>query len=498
MPYCNINGQDVNILLNPKPSKAVEERGLSEGMSANGSIISTSVRQTGIWKGKVEPMPIADAWSLYNILMGRGHLWTFDNDRYCSKGFASIFTRTTTRYNQITGAAISTGTPCYLDGPFGSSYKGIDIWQGASTLVTQGFLSGTYTGGVCAGWSNYNSATLSENTNVSYLCFGTKSQKVIANAANKGISQTFTVANGVAYYAKAKIYIVSGRVKLDCRFGSTHSSQTSTAGVTGWVELVVTRTTDGTSGAFLIYSIDGAAEFYVDACQYELGSFPTPNTDVTRNNESLYLPATFLSATELTIAGWVLITNITKRSTERNVMFRLLMSGDSLGAIVWRHSLSAATWDLVSSKGETAEETKVITIDESFTPNGWHYFVIAVDFKNAIVKGYIDNALRGTITDALLPSALGTKMYIGSSSGSSLFLNTTFADVRLLPFFVTENQLTDLTRPHAPIPKLNVYGDWVNRSSSNPISCTAKVGEIEESWANNQKMGSFDLTLREV
>jgi hypothetical protein len=55
-------------------------------------------------------------------------------------------------------------------------------------------LSATYTSGLCAGWTKVGDPTLSENTNLAFVKYGTKSQKVVVAAIT--VSNAPTVATG--------------------------------------------------------------------------------------------------------------------------------------------------------------------------------------------------------------------------------------------------------------------------------------------------------------
>jgi hypothetical protein len=57
-----------------------------------------------------------------------------------------------------------------------------------------GFLDGTYSSGVAAGWNAHGSSTLTENTSRDYYQHGTSSQKVVADAGTGIISNAITVA----------------------------------------------------------------------------------------------------------------------------------------------------------------------------------------------------------------------------------------------------------------------------------------------------------------
>lgn len=132
--------------------------------------------------------------------------------------------------------------------------------------------SGTYVGGFAPNWSAYSGGVGAENVDTDYILFGTQSQHVTADAADKGINTgTFTILNGLNYTVFAKIYVVSGRVRLDAKFGTNYAPGIiSGAGVTGWVDLKGSKLSNGTSGQIFIYSSGGAAEWYVTGVWYQV------------------------------------------------------------------------------------------------------------------------------------------------------------------------------------------------------------------------------------
>jgi hypothetical protein len=139
-----------------------------------------------------------------------------------------------------------------------------------TNLLVNAFFEGSYVGGLAPNWTKNGTPTVSENANPTYAAYGGKSQHIVASAANQGVVQSVTVLNGQPYAAKLRVYVVSGTVALDVKWGTTWAAANATG--TGWKEVSSTRTTDGTAGQVMVRSVSGAAEFYVDAVMLETGT----------------------------------------------------------------------------------------------------------------------------------------------------------------------------------------------------------------------------------
>lgn len=134
-------------------------------------------------------------------------------------------------------------------------------------------LDGVYTAGLCQDYTKFGTPTVSKNTNVAFIKYGSASQRAQSTADGQGVYQSVRAAIGEYYVVKAYIYIVSGTVRLRIVMGSkvyqlTPIGATSDPVITGWqtFEAKVKSIDDD-----VILSIEqdgsGTAEFYIDAMQ---------------------------------------------------------------------------------------------------------------------------------------------------------------------------------------------------------------------------------------
>lgn len=146
--------------------------------------------------------------------------------------------------------------------------------ESINNLVAAPALNQLYTGGLCEGWTQEGSPTLSENTNTDYLIYGTKSQKIVGAADGDGISQAVTVDPGQAYSMQVSVYVEAGSVRIDCIDGTTiYSNREGTSG-TGWLLIEIEDFwVVGTSVQIkIVQNGAAAATFYVDAVQLTVGA----------------------------------------------------------------------------------------------------------------------------------------------------------------------------------------------------------------------------------
>lgn len=161
-------------------------------------------------------------------------------------------------------------------------------------LVTDPTLSGTYTDGLCAGYTKVGSPTLSENSTATYIQRGTKSQKAICTAYGDGISQAIADAAVGHYYSlKVVMYIAAGG-KVFCQIKDTITypsavtklypcdeeikvpeNELCAGGATaGWWEYTVqTKSPIDTYGTLTVQVLgyDASTTFYVDSIQVTKG-----------------------------------------------------------------------------------------------------------------------------------------------------------------------------------------------------------------------------------
>lgn len=152
---------------------------------------------------------------------------------------------------------------------FVGSYRDESV-AGAINLLETPMLDGTYSSGLCAGWTKNGTPTVSENTSAGYIQYGSKSQRVQGAANNAGVYQVTAVSDGKYYSISAWVYIVSGNVQLEVV--DSGSVWNITKNATGWQRFTITEKVAGTSlGIRLFQDGAGTCEFYLDAVMLSEG-----------------------------------------------------------------------------------------------------------------------------------------------------------------------------------------------------------------------------------
>ncbi|HQG45252.1 MAG TPA: hypothetical protein PLG50_06315 [bacterium] len=152
-------------------------------------------------------------------------------------------------------------------------------------------LSGTYTSGVCQGWTAVGSAVCSENTDNDYLRTGTKSQKVVCSADGDGIKRSVNCGQALvaSFYVWVYVKTIATGAKLKVRLkvgdGATdYFPQNADTGTdeafvetTGWHQIIAEGGVfDATGNHDLeILAVDGAVTFYLDSVMVQCSEYIT-------------------------------------------------------------------------------------------------------------------------------------------------------------------------------------------------------------------------------
>jgi hypothetical protein len=164
-------------------------------------------------------------------------------------------------------------------------------------LIEKAFLDGSYSDGLCEGWTKYGSPTCSENTDRTYIQYGSKSQKIIGVDQYDGIYQNISgLTVGKYYRIRANIYLEGSDPvsKINIYLGTAspvaiYPSAIESDATGKWVSFdwwgqagaETTRITVCQDG-------DQAATFYVDAVQFAECAV-NENQNYTSNCEQLDL-----------------------------------------------------------------------------------------------------------------------------------------------------------------------------------------------------------------
>lgn len=138
----------------------------------------------------------------------------------------------------------------------------------AVNLVAYPAMDGTYSAGLCQGWTKVGTPTVSEETNAAYLQYGTKSQKVIGATALDGISQVVPVVSGRYYFCSAWVYVQTGSVTFQVTDGVSTWKVVKSAG-TGWQQFSIVEKMAASTITVKLESAN--ATFWIDAVQVTEG-----------------------------------------------------------------------------------------------------------------------------------------------------------------------------------------------------------------------------------
>jgi len=150
-------------------------------------------------------------------------------------------------------------------------------------------LSGTYTDGVCQGWTAVEGASCYENTDTDYLRTGTKSQKVVCSADGDGIKRSVNCgqAQVASFYIWVYVESIATGAKLKVRLkvaeGETdYFPQNADTGedeayieTTGWRQIIAEGGVFDTTGNhdLEILAVDGAVTFYLDSVMVQCSEY---------------------------------------------------------------------------------------------------------------------------------------------------------------------------------------------------------------------------------
>ena len=146
-------------------------------------------------------------------------------------------------------------------------------YESISSLITPGFMDGTYTAGLHDGWTKEGSPTTTENTDTQYMRHGDSAQKIVATGANEGIKQTVNLDTSVDFHScSVQLYVESGSVQVEVAGQGTNPgtwvNQDGTSG-TGFIKVDISgMEIEGSTAILTIQSKGGAATFHVDAVSF--------------------------------------------------------------------------------------------------------------------------------------------------------------------------------------------------------------------------------------
>lgn len=146
-------------------------------------------------------------------------------------------------------------------------------FEAIRTLITPGYMDGTYASGLHADWTKTGTPTVAEETSIDYIQHGKASQHVTAASDTHGIYYDVALDSSDYYSCAVNLHVVSGSVLVKITTtGATgaveYKNQGGTSG-TGWLTVTLEGLPiEGATATLTIAATGGAAEFYVDAVSF--------------------------------------------------------------------------------------------------------------------------------------------------------------------------------------------------------------------------------------
>jgi hypothetical protein len=136
-------------------------------------------------------------------------------------------------------------------------------------------------------WASVNAPTTNERSSVQ-VDSGAYSRHVVASAANQGIEgNSWNLTAGKTYVVTAKVYPVSGAVKMTVTGETAFDRTTSGTGSWQLLRAVHTPTANATGRKLQFVSSGGAAEFYVDTVSVTESDLSVTAINQNRGNSAL-------------------------------------------------------------------------------------------------------------------------------------------------------------------------------------------------------------------
>ncbi len=179
---------------------------------------------------------------------------------------------------KLSASSLAGGLDYVQDAALHALYSRVDVYHNPDLEDIENIipaannpdLSGTYTAGLCAGWTKIGTPTVSENTNATFYQRGTKSQKVVATDT-QGVQTTFTASTTARMVAWVNIYVESlaalAKVRVEVTDGTARFLNGDGITTTGAFVAEERRGIEftGSSGTLKVYAEGGNATFYADA-----------------------------------------------------------------------------------------------------------------------------------------------------------------------------------------------------------------------------------------
>lgn len=525
MAFLQINGLTIPVL-RAQAERRVDEIGKRERLYSGEyySSIRAIKRQ---WRFSAKRMPEKQAEQLEKVIRGEGHLFPFVDDVYSTKGMYPDYAVTNVYTLVPYIAADLNKTYDWSDdlndwvpaSPFDQANVGAvwleenmdNIFDPDEADAESGY-SGVY--------SPHNGATLSD---VSECWQGSNAVQVVTDSSpgQEGILASFNPGGAgtsgntytVSVYVRPTGPNYSIKLLARDQTNMVDTSQIYTLTKTnGWHRCKVTFTLTADSSSASLYVMENVAgsayTFVVDGFQAELGAYPTAWTRTSRDVVRLaYLQASELRNTDdLCFSFWT--TGPREGYTTTGTIAAVNSYGDDLDpSIVNRFEVRAQrdtgnNWiGLFTGTTPTA-----LTYTSDPWDGNWHHFV-CINRPNAETgentrEIWMDGVLVASTTSIYnnTDTARFYRMVFGSFGGSVRIFNGPIADLMILPFAPTEEQILawySLGKPMSPLPVLYASGDFDSRDE---VEVVGEVGpqpykpySDSGTWRNNAREINFML-----
>jgi hypothetical protein len=329
-------------------------------------------------------------------------------------------------------------------GKFG---KAVQTGGAATNLVYNPVFGGTYGSGLAPSVGEDDAGatiTPTENTDMAYIEYGTKSQKVeFAGNWNYFIYFSHTaLATSTAYTWYLRFYLASGTARVLAYKGTTYSLEDFST--LGWNTFCVTATTDGTmtNDTFLI-SAGSAATVYLTRCQIVPASFNHPL--ISGNLPGHAWTGTAYASTSSRDASYVTypIADVIKNARKGSIGLWYFCEGwNSDGGVLWQAGDANAEFDCyINATGAWQLRINSVACGvTSGTVRTWHHAVFTWDCDADLMYIYVDG-VQGTVGNptTTAPTLHGTVFGVGYSALAGV---NSIHPGYLCDFFVTEAVLT--------------------------------------------------------
>ena len=437
------DGQDVRKFTSqPVPPYDVGDLWIG-GSDGKNTLICVTARESGDfvasdWK----PMTAPDVLKVDNRCKALFH---FDGSINDHRGIMPTFTRASKAYLSD-GTEVDAGVPRFEAGQFGQA---VLVEEGTTNL----FINPDFDTN-----SDWESATW-------HASGGIQGGAYYEYGYGWNFSQTVTINKGVEYTVsifirrnptgngKGRMYLTLTGEVFESNNHSTLNEYYTAPDDGKWHRMSVTFKVVGTGTTSLLVRFlqdggTGTTDF--DRAQLEAKPYPTSFTPGTRSPETLTIPtAGVLNPQEGAVVCRVYVNDASKYQNRSSTIF--MADAGGLGKGIWLyHSNNSAYWRYQIR--DENDNSKAITVADSETPNGWHFF--AIKWKSTEAKLFVDGVLKGTMENPYLPSAI-QKIDIGCWEAGNQ-LNSLIDDLAIFDYAPTDEEIQAWYEAGAPFYALDL------------------------------------------